>query len=95
MSMMLLEVATLKVPIICSDIYENKFIFDENEVLYFSSGDYSDLARKLAYAEDNKNDLMQRAELAYQKVSTQYNWCNISREYAKIYSGLLKNDKKY
>lgn len=90
MSMMLLEVASLNLPIICSDIFENKLIFNEKEVLYFSSGDYTDLAKKISYAEENKHEMLKRAELAYQKVLTQYSWFNISKKYDKIYSELLK-----
>ena len=50
MSIMLLEAASLKVPVICSDIPENKTVFNEKEVLFFKSENEDDLAEKLKYA---------------------------------------------
>lgn len=47
MSIMLLEVASLQVPIVCSDIIENQDIFEQDEVLFFENNDSKDLSNKL------------------------------------------------
>lgn len=85
MSMMLLEVASLKTPIICSDIKENKDLFNKNEVLYFNSGDHVDLANKIEFALMNMDIMKQKSELAYRKVTTKYLWSEISEEYSNLY----------
>ena len=85
MSMMLLEAASMKAPIVASDIEENKAIFDETEVLYFKSGDQDDLAEKIKYALDNPEEMRKMAERAYQKVIDDFIWDEIAEKYADIY----------
>ena len=53
MSMMLIEVVSLKVPMICSDIPENTSIFNDNEMTFFETDNVNDLAEKLLFAENN------------------------------------------
>lgn len=91
MSMMLLEGASLKVPIICADIIENKDIFDENEVLFFKTNDFIDLSEKILYAFNNYDEMLKKAELAYRKLENEYNWSKISKEYSNLYKSLLFN----
>lgn len=91
MSMMLLEGASLKVPIICSDIIENRDIFDENEVIFFKTNDFIDLSEKILYAFNNYDDMLKKAELAYRKLENDYNWSKISKEYSNLYKSLLFN----
>jgi len=90
MSNMLLEVASMKTPIICSDIEENKAIFNENEVIFFQSGDAVDLAEKINCAVTNVSKLQENAENAYQHLEREYNWQNIASQYDEIYESLLK-----
>ena len=52
MSMVLLEVASNGVPIICSNILANKYFLEEG-VIYFESDDFIDLAEKIDYALEN------------------------------------------
>ena len=85
MSMMLLEVASMKVPIIASDIPENKLVFSSEEVLFFKSGDAEDLAKKLAYAFSNMDDLKARAEKAYVKLINNYTWDKIAQQYSALF----------
>lgn len=89
MSMMLLEVALTKTPIIASDIPENKAIFNENEVLYFKTDDIDDLADKINFANSHYAIMKQKAELAYIKLISTYNIKNIAPQYAKLYNQLL------
>lgn len=85
MSMMLLEVASLKTPLICSDIEENRVIFNNNEVLYFDSGNYQDLAEKMEFAEKNPDVMEDKARRAYDKVISEYQWENIAQKYHDLY----------
>lgn len=86
MSMMLLEVAALRIPIIASDIIENKDVFNENEVLYFQNENTDSLRNKIIWALENKNKMKEHSEKAYQKLINEYSWNNISKKYAEIYN---------
>ena len=89
MSNMLLETASVKTPIICSDIRENKAVFDENEVLLFKSENSEDLSKKILFALKNPDVMIQKANNAHQKLLQHYLWENISKQYEKIYDELL------
>lgn len=90
MSMMLLEVASCKIPIICSDIEENKEIFGENVVQYFETNNYIDLANKIKWAFKNYNIFQSMGNKAYDKIIIKFNWADIARQYADLYNKLLK-----
>jgi len=90
MSMMLLEVASLSVPIIASDIPGNTSIFNENEILFFKSGDSNSLANSLIFAEKNKKLMSQNATNALQRVRNEYRWDIISKNYHKIFNLLVQ-----
>lgn len=90
MSMMLLEVASLKIPLIVSDIIQNKDIFDDKEVIYFKSEDVDDLADKIQFALENINNLHNYTDSAYEKLISQYDWDRIAFEYSKVYNKLIK-----
>lgn len=92
MSMMLLEAASVKTPIICSDIKENKDIFNEDEVLFFKTNNEIDLSQKIDYALNNIDEMKLRAEKALKKLQREYNWENISKDYSNLYNSLIKND---
>ncbi len=90
MSIMLLEAASVRTPIICSDIPENKVIFNDKEVLYFRSEDHHDLADKIEWSISN-NDLMDKKSIkAYEKVLAVFTYERISLEYQKLYDSLLR-----
>jgi glycosyltransferase involved in cell wall biosynthesis len=98
MSMMLLEAASLKAPIVCSDIPENKAILGGHG-LYFQSGCADDLARKLAYALENHSSLLSIAQLAQERVRKEFLWDVITQKYMDIYNltltkGILKDEQK-
>lgn len=88
LSNMLLEVASLKTPLICSDIEENLAVFDSNEVLYFKTGDPIDLSEKIRWAKDNPREMQKKAENAYKKVKSNFNWEIIANQYNNIYENL-------
>jgi len=89
MSMMMLEVAALKVPIICSDIKENKDVFTDKEVLYFEKKNSLDLADKINWAFENFSIMKEKAENTYNKVKTKYQWGDIALKYDDIIKSLL------
>lgn len=89
MSMMLLEVVSLKKPVIASDIPSNKEIFSDDELLFFESDNVADLTEKLKYAIMNGNDMDLRALKAHEKVKSRYTWSAISLKYHEIYNNLV------
>ena len=89
MSNMLLEVANQKTPLIVSNIPENTSVFSEDEVLFFNSNDVDDLAKKIKYALENYNLMLEKAEKAYQKLASDYNITIISKQYEKQYNKLI------
>jgi len=89
MSMMLLEVASVKTPLICSDIIENKQVFGDQEVQFFKSGDTHDLALKISTCLSSPGELERKANVAYRKLLSQYQWPKIARQYQNVYQQLL------
>ena len=89
MSMMMLEVASLGVPMIASRLPENLDVFNEDEVLYFQPGNSKDLSQKIKYALNNTNEMVSRAQKAKNKLISNYLWSNISNQYANVYNNLL------
>ncbi|MCK5050758.1 MAG: glycosyltransferase family 4 protein [Candidatus Cloacimonetes bacterium] len=89
MSNMLLEVASLKTPIIASDINDNKTIFTENEVLFFRVDDVNSLSGKIDYALSNKKEMLVKAENAFNKIKSEYDINSTSMIYKKLIGSLL------
>ncbi len=85
MSNILLEAASLKTPIICSDIIENKAVFSDNEVQFFNTGNEQDLANKIEYSLNNYDDMIIKANNAFEKVVRNYAWEKIAAEYENLY----------
>jgi glycosyltransferase involved in cell wall biosynthesis len=92
MSMMLLEVASIKTPIICSDIPENTSIFTNDEVLFFKTGNEQDLSEKLKWAIINIDNMKEKALKAYLKVRQNYLWSDITKQYEKLYKKVLNEN---
>ena len=90
MSMMLLEVASLKTPTIASNIRQNTDIFNNNEILFFNTGDINDLSNKMIWASNNGPAMQQKSESAFMKLKKQFTWDKISSKYDIIYQDLMK-----
>ncbi len=90
MSNMLLEVASLNIPVIASDIPQNKDVFDDDEMFFFKNGDYKDLRNKLQQAIANDVLMKEKAERAYGKILSEHNWDKIARNYYIVYQRVLK-----
>lgn len=87
MSIMLLEVAALGVPIICSDIPENVSVLEDNTI-YFRSEDSRDLKEKIEYCLDNYEEMVKKAEKTKGWIIKQYDWETIAKSYKNIYSNI-------
>ena len=85
MSMMMLEVLSVKTPLVCADIEENKLILTENEVTFFTTDDVLGLTEKIIWALSHNNEINSKAELAYFKLKEKYLWSNIAKEYEKLF----------
>lgn len=88
MSMMLLEVAGLGVPIICSDIAENVCVLKDYSV-YFSTGNEEDLARKIESCLDSYENTLKLSNQTKAWVAKEYRWRDISKKYESIYNSLF------
>lgn len=89
MSNMLLEVASLKVPILASDIPSNIDVFNDNIVLFFKAGNANDLAVKIHYVLGNTALMNKKADNAFSKVINYYSWDNAALSFNSIYENLL------
>ena len=89
MSMMLLEVASLRTPVICSDIVQNTDVFDPDEMLFFRSDSDTDLAAKLDWALDHPEKMKVLAEAAWQSQRTKYDSAIIAGQYATLFDRFM------
>ena len=90
MSMMLLEVASMKTPLIVSDIDANKAVFDSNEVLFFKTENSKSLAEKIEFANRNPKKMEEMANNAYNKLISKYTWETIALQYDNIFNSIMK-----
>ena len=88
--MMLLEVASMKTPIISSDIPENKAVFDENSVLFFKTDDVVDLSEKLKFAFEQPEKMDELSINAFEVLKEKYQWSLLADKYATLYEELVK-----
>lgn len=86
MSMMLLEVALLGTPIICSDIPQNTVILNDNHVLFFRSKDHIDLADKITQALNQNQSLNEKANCAAKFVKQNYSIEFVVFKYISLYN---------
>lgn len=89
MSVMLLEVARVGTPIVCSRIPENTAVFDDDEVAYFRAGDADDLAGTLTWARENVEAMRERGRRARRKVVKAYSSAAVADRYAELYEEIL------
>ncbi len=89
MSVMLLEVAFTKTPLVCSDIPANTAVFNEDEVTFFKTNDALSLSAQIDFALKNPAVTHGKAEAAYQKLQAHHNWSLIAKKYSHLYNELL------
>lgn len=90
MSIVLLEAATLGVPLIASDIPANTAILPDHAV-YFRSGDVSDLRDKLRWVIGHPDEMKDMGMAAQSYVKENFAWGVISEEYSKLYQSAAAN----
>jgi glycosyltransferase involved in cell wall biosynthesis len=93
MSMVLLEVSALGIPIICSDIPENRSVLSEF-ALFFKSGDSDDLAEKLDWALQHPQEMQILAMNAQRRVHRVFRWDIIVRQYQAIYEAVAAKQQR-
>lgn len=89
MSIMLLEVVLMKTHLIASNITANTNVFEPDEVLFFETEDVQDLAGKIAFCFDNKQEMNERAIKAYDKLLNSYQWKDIAIQYSELYTARI------
>jgi glycosyltransferase involved in cell wall biosynthesis len=87
MSMILLEVASLKKGIICSDIPQNFDAIRENAI-FFRSNDIDSLASKMQYALSHEDEINRIGEKAFNWVVKERNWKEITEKYIDLYTSI-------
>lgn len=88
MSSMLLEAASLGVPIVCSDIAANTAVLPE-QALCFSSGDADDLAEKLRWAVEHPQEMRSLGQRAQAWVREKFSWDVIADQYDQLYHRVM------
>ena len=84
MSMVLLEAASSGVPVICSDIAENRDVMKE-DALYFTSSNVEDLIARLDYALSHRQAMIDMGQQARRRVLAEFNWDVIAERYDELY----------
>ena len=88
MSMVLLEVASLGVSIVCSDIPENRDVM-LHDAVYFENGNVESLIEKLKWVLKNPKDVIERSDLAKERIHREYSWDLITSRYLEMYQQLI------
>lgn len=88
MPMMLLEVITIRVPIVCSDIRENISIVGLDYNYLFKPGCGKSLREKINEIVSDPNIEVIRSDL-YNTVIKKFNWVKLTSEYQNLYKYLI------
>jgi glycosyltransferase involved in cell wall biosynthesis len=90
MSVSLLEAISYGIPILTSDIKENKTIVKKSG-FYFKTKNITSLKNKLLFMLKNPVEIEEKALQARQFVSTHLNWNDISKQYYDFYKSLIRD----
>jgi glycosyltransferase involved in cell wall biosynthesis len=89
MSMMLLEVISVKTPVIASNIVANTNILNSAEILFFETNNVSDLASKVEWALQNPEQMELKTNKAYKKLINEYQWKDIALQYHDVFQSMI------
>ena len=89
---MLLEAASTLTPIICSDIKENREVFDDRHLTFFKNMSAEDLGDKIKQANSAPHQLQAKAEAAVAHIKNKYSWKNIADMYHQLYQQELHSN---
>ena len=84
LSPVMLSVMGLGTPLICSDIKENKYIVQQDAVL-FKKSDSSSLLASLQFSLNNRDQHLQLAEAAKIRILRDYSWETITDQYLELF----------
>jgi glycosyltransferase involved in cell wall biosynthesis len=93
MSMVLLEAACIGMPILASDIPENRDVLCSDAV-YFQSGNAGSLASKLEWAQNHRAEIKSLADRGRVRIKGENNWDSIAARYASLYSDVLSRSTR-
>jgi glycosyltransferase involved in cell wall biosynthesis len=91
MPMVLLEAASLGVPIIASDIPEIRAIFADG-IEYFASGEISSLVEKLNCLLEDEPSMILKSQQMQRWILKEYNWDAIVARYDRLYRQVVGHD---
>lgn len=86
LSPVILESAYLGVPVLCSDIPQNRYIMREN-ALYFRAGSIEDLRARLAEIVAEPERLARMAAAGQAHVAASYSWDSVARDHLSVFAG--------
>lgn len=89
MSMALLEMASLGVPALVSDIPANRAVLNEEQVTFFRSGDSDDLAARLQSCLADPGGIAAKALAAQSHVRAVFDWPTIAAQYDQVYRAVM------
>jgi glycosyltransferase involved in cell wall biosynthesis len=84
MSMVLLEAAWLGVPVVSSDLVENRQVL-HGDAIYFNSGEVGALMSQLNWLLKNEAEATLIASRARRRVQVEFSWDNIAARYVEVY----------
>jgi glycosyltransferase involved in cell wall biosynthesis len=88
LSNMLLEVASLGIPIVASNIPANTEIFDSDEVVFFESGNVNSLSTNLKRIINGEVGISNNARQAQIKIIENYTSTIIGKEYKRLFDSI-------
>jgi len=89
MSMVLLEAAWLGVPVVCSELLENRLVLGE-AAIYFKDGDTDALVKQLNWLLENEGAALEIAQQARRRVQREFSWDNIAVCYVEVYHQVVE-----
>lgn len=87
MSISLLEAMSYGIPVLVSDIKENRDLVNNNG-FYFKSKNVESLKSALEYMMRNSGEMKEKAQNAETFVQKNHNWDNVSKKYYQLYKSI-------
>ncbi len=86
----LIEAMMAETPIIASNIPENLECLSFEEAVIFRKGDIDDLVKRIIWALQNPNEMMERAKKAQKSAVHKFEISKISEHYEQVYRNLIR-----
>lgn len=92
LSIVMMEAASYKLPVIASDIEANREFLEE-EALYVRPENEDDLVEAIEYAIAEPTQMQDFVGVNYQKIVEKYTWDKVAKKYEDYLLGLIKKKK--